>query len=237
MRVARWRALFFDVQGTLTDFRSSLVDHGLAVLGGRVDRAAWSKVVDDWRRRYRDELNDLASRGRWHSVRSVYRDALVGLPGRPELAPAEIEVLTDGWERLRPWPDVPRGLARLREDHLVAALSNADLAAVVNISRHAGLEWDAVFSAEVFGAYKPDSSVYERALALLRVDPSDALMVASHAYDLDAARAVGMGAAYIRRPLEFGPGGGVEEVPRDRFEFVVDGLGALAEKISAGWRR
>ncbi|PXY18096.1 haloacid dehalogenase, type II [Prauserella coralliicola] len=234
-RPTQWRALFFDVQGTLTDFRSTLIEHGARILGDRLDLSTWEELVDRWRGHYRDELAALVTQGRWRSVRAVYRDALVALlndlPTRIEVTPAEIDALTMGWERLRPWPDAPAGLRRLRERHVVVALSNADHAAVVNVARHAGFQWDTVLSAQIFGAYKPDSATYEGALALLAVEPAEAMMVASHAYDLDAAAAVGMATAYIRRPWEFGPGSPVEQVPDGRYDFVVDDLGALATAL------
>ncbi|PBC36083.1 haloacid dehalogenase type II [Rhodococcus sp. ACPA4] len=231
----QFRAMLFDVQGTLTDFRSTLIDHGTVILGERVNQDTWEDLVDQWRRCYRDELDALVKQEKWRSVRAVYRDALVGLlaefPDRFTISDAEVELLTDGWERLQPWPDARSGLEQLRSKFLVVALSNADFSAVVNVSRSANLHWDAVFSAQIFGAYKPHRSTYQGAANLLGITPSETLMVASHAYDLEAARGVGSGTAYIRRPLEYGPSGKIEDVPDGHFDFIVDSVEELADQL------
>jgi len=231
----QFRALLFDVQGTLTDFRSTLIDHGLAILGDRVERELWEDLVDQWRGCYRDELDSLVRQERWRSVRAVYRDALIDLLARFSdsfsVTSAEVELLTDGWERLRSWPDVPSGLQQLRSKFLVVALTNADFSAIVKVGRSAKLQWDAVLSAQLFGAYKPHRSTYEGAATLLGIAPSEILMVASHAYDLEAAWGVGAGTAYIRRPLEYGPTGRTEDVPDGRFDFIVDNLSELADQL------
>nr|8WBO_A Chain A, Epoxide hydrolase [Rhodococcus opacus] len=231
----QFRALLFNVQGTLTDFRSTLIEHGLSILGDRVDRELWEELVDQWRGCYRDELDSLVKQEKWRSVRAVYRDSLINLLAKFSdsfcATSAEVELLTDGWERLRSWPDVPSGLEQLRSKYLVAALTNADFSAIVNVGRSAKLQWDAVLSAQLFGAYKPHRSTYEGAATLLGIAPSEILMVASHAYDLEAAREVGAGTAYVRRPLEYGPTGRTEDVPDGRFDFLVDSISELADQL------
>ena len=65
------------------------------------------------------------------------------------------------WHRLDPWPDAVAGLTRLRERHVLATLSNGNVGLLVDMAKRAGLLWDAVLSADVFGHYKPDAEVYE----------------------------------------------------------------------------
>jgi 2-haloacid dehalogenase len=55
------------------------------------------------------------------------------------------------------------GLSRLKKRFTLATLSNADVAAVVNISKRAGVPWDAVFTAEMAGVFKPDPAIYHMA--------------------------------------------------------------------------
>lgn len=46
--------------------------------------------------------------------------------------------------------------------------------------------------------------MYRRALQYLGVHPDEAAMVACHAYDLEAAGALGLATVFVRRPHEYG---------------------------------
>lgn len=208
------KALVFDVQGTATDFRTtvSAVAHQLAA--DRVPDVDWGGLVDDWRRQYRPALDDiLAGRRSWSSVDRIYRIALDDLRvarGLTFLSENEREQLTFAWQMIEPWPDVVPGLLRLKQRFKLATLSNADVSAVINISKFGGLPWDAIFAAEMAQTFKPDPRTYRMALRYLGVEPNEALMVACHKYDLHGAREVGMRTAFVARPLEFGPHGNVD---------------------------
>ncbi|MFS0717885.1 haloacid dehalogenase type II [Arthrobacter sp. 1P04PC] len=232
-----YKALLFDVQGTLTDFRTTLLDHGRNVLGGRAAELEWLSMVDEWRAAYRTAVAELSGAGQWRSVRSIYADGLAEIVRRRGLEDVvtaeEIALLTDGWEQLRPWPDAAAGLRRLRRSHLVAALSNADLSAVVSTSRTCGFDWDAIFSAQQFRAFKPHESTYLGAAGLLGVDPAQILMVASHRYDLDAAAALGLGTAFVYRPDEYGPGGNADRASAGDYDVVVESIEELAGALRA----
>jgi len=51
---------------------------------------------------------------------------------------AERDELNLIWTRLDPWPDSAEGLARLRRRFITATLSNAGMAAVTAVVKHAG---------------------------------------------------------------------------------------------------
>ncbi|WP_432398545.1 haloacid dehalogenase type II [Pseudarthrobacter sp. L19] len=233
-----YKALLFDVQGTLTDFRTTLLDHGRTVLGDRAAALEWPSMVDEWRTAYRTAVAELSGARQWRSVRSIYTDGLADIVRRRGLEHVvtanDIALLTAGWEQLRPWPDAAAGLRKLRQSHLVAALSNADLSAVISTSRTCGFVWDAVFSAQQFRAFKPHESTYLGAAALLGVDPAGILMVASHRYDLDAAAELGLGTAFVYRPDEYGPGGNPDQASAGDYDVVVESIEELAEALNAG---
>jgi 2-haloacid dehalogenase len=108
------------------------------------------------------------------------------------------------WHRLDAWPDTVEGLTRLKRKFTICSLSNGNLGLLTNMAKRAGLPWDCVLSAEVFKAYKPDPATYLGVANVFDVKPSEVMLCAAHHEDLAAARACGLGTAYIERPFEFG---------------------------------
>jgi 2-haloacid dehalogenase len=99
---------------------------------------------------------------------------------------------------------------------------------LVDLARHGGLPFDAIFSAELFGHYKPDPEVYLGGCRLLDLPPARVTLVAAHPDDLRAAAACGLGTALVRRPDEQGRGRGVAPYREGEFDLEVDGFDALA---------
>src|SRR5262249_4891547 len=121
--------------------------------------------------------------------------------------------LVRAWHRLDPWPDVRVGLEALRRRRVVAALSNRNLALLVDLARHCALRFDCLLSAELAAVYKPDAKVYLTGARLVGLEPSEVMMVAAHPVDLNGARGAGLRTAFIDRPLEYGPGSPRREDP------------------------
>jgi 2-haloacid dehalogenase len=229
------RALLFDVQGTATDFHSTVCDEAKRISAGRHPEADWPEVVRRWRAGHFGMLDVAERRGAgWGSVHSVYRHALdtvlddCGVAG---FSDAEREELTLAWQRLRPWPDVVPGLVRLKRAYTLATLSNADVSAVINISKRAGLPWDAIFAAEMAGVFKPDPAMYRLAATYLGLDPAEIMMVASHKYDIRAAGRLGFATAFVARPLEFGPDGEADVAFSDEFDVNASDFLDLAAQL------
>ncbi|WP_300008523.1 haloacid dehalogenase type II [Pseudonocardia sp.] len=225
------KALVFDVFGTVVDWRSGVARDVARLLGPDVDAAAFA---DAWRGRYTPSM-DRVRRGErpWASLDTLHRESLDGLLvefGRPGTDEGTRRELVLAWHRLDPWPDSVAGLARLRERFVIATLSNGNVSLLVDMARRAGLPWDTVLSAELFGHYKPDAEVYTGAATLLGAAPDDVLMVAAHVDDLAAARACGLRTAYVHRPDEKGPAGS-PPVTDPAADLSVDSLVALAEHL------
>jgi 2-haloacid dehalogenase len=88
-----------------------------------------------------------------------------------------------------------------------------------------------VLSAELGRAYKPDPIVYQTAIALLDCVPAQVMMVACHPPDLRAAQAVGMRAAYVTRPQEWGPDHPPEAYMDGEFDIVATDFLDLARQL------
>ncbi|GAA1090599.1 hypothetical protein GCM10009605_30590 [Nocardiopsis composta] len=117
------------------------------------------------------------------------------------------------------------GLARLAERFPLIGLSNASRTALLEINAHAGLRWHQALSAEDARTCKPDPAVYRLAVTASGRPPERLLMVAAHAWDLRAARELGLRTAYVARPA------GDPPAPSDRFDLHADGLADLADRL------
>jgi 2-haloacid dehalogenase len=229
------RALTFDVFGTVVDWRRSVIAEGVA-LGARTGlQADWAALADAWRKGYFASMARVA-RGElaWDTIDALHRqvlDHLLPQHGLQALAEADRDHFNTVWHRLAPWPDTVAGLTRLKQRLTISTLSNGNLSLLVAMAKHAGLPWDAVLSAELFGRFKPDLAVYLGAARLLGLAPDQVLMVAAHPFDLVAAKKAGLKTAYIPRPDEYGPGGRMEPVGDAVFDIVATDLVDLATQL------
>jgi 2-haloacid dehalogenase len=227
------KALLFDVQGTATDFHSTVCGEAERISAGRYLNVNWAELVRRWRAEYFAAL-EAATGDTWIPVHSIYRSALdtvlkeYGITG---LSDVEREQLTLAWQRLEPWPDVVPGLTRLKSRYTLATLSNADVAAVVNISKRAGLPWDAVFAAEMAGVFKPDPAIYRMAATYLGLSAAEIMMVASHKYDIRAAAGLGFQTGFVARPLEFGVDVAADVEYSDEFDVNASDFLDLADQL------
>jgi 2-haloacid dehalogenase len=229
------RAIVFDTFGTLVDWRTSLIDE-LTTFGAARDVAGdWTALVDAWRGAYVPSM-DRVRRGElpWTKLDDLHRaslDSLVAQFGITGLTEADLHHINLGWHRLTPWPDVVAGLHRLHERHILGPLSNGNVALLIDLARHAGLPFDMVFSAEVFGHYKPDPETYLGACRLLSLEPHQVMLCAAHNNDLAAAQSHGLSTAFVARPTEYGPHQKVDFDATGPWDFVVKDLGELADQL------
>lgn len=230
-------ALVFDVFGTVVDWRSSVIREG-EELGRRKGRSVdWAKFADAWRAGYAPSM-DRVRRGDlpWTNLDALHRlvlDRLLAEFHVEGLTEAEKDRFNRAWHRLQPWPDAVAGLTRLKRRHVIATLSNGNVALLTNMAKHAGLPWDCILSSELARRYKPDPAVYQMAADLLGLRPAQVLMVAAHKGDLQAARKVGLKTAFVPRPREFGENAKADTGPEPWIDLVATDFLDLAGKLGA----
>lgn len=232
------KAITFDVQGTCVDFVQPLLRKGQEINLEKGLQINWVKISQEWRELYRQVLDGVISGQRpWIRVDHIYRQTLDILLEKNALSPhfskADRDNLSSIWNQLEPWPDSREGLGRLRQKFITATLSNAGMAAMVSVVKHAGLAFDALLTAELAHDYKPSPKVYQLAVDYLGYKPAEILMVACHKYDLKAAKAFGMRTAFVKRPLEFGKDFNPDLTFEPWFDYYADSLIHLAEELGA----
>jgi 2-haloacid dehalogenase len=230
------RALFFDVFGTLVDWRSGIARDAARVLEPLGYCLDWLAFADAWRDEYQPSMDDVrAGRVAFCKLDLLHRRNLerimprFGLSG---LAEAALRDLNLAWHRLDGWPDAAPGLGRLKQRFLLAPVSNGNISLMVDLARRNGFPWDAILGAETAGDYKPKPRVYLAACEAFDLAPGDCVMVAAHSSDLAAAAACGLGIAHVARPTERGPGRG-EAAPTVPVDYAATSLQDLAAQLCA----
>ena len=140
------RALFFDVFGTLVDWRSGVARDAEAVLRPLGYSLDWLALADAWRAQYQPAMEEIRS-GRlgYTKLDVVHRRMLVTILDRfgiEGLEPHSLDRLNLAWHHLDAWPDVSAGLARLRRKFRIAPLSNGNIAIMSDLARRNEIHWD-----------------------------------------------------------------------------------------------
>jgi 2-haloacid dehalogenase len=230
------RAMFFDVFGTLVDWRTGVAREAARVLQPLGYNLDWTAFADAWRAEYQPGMEEVRS-GRipFCKLDVLHRRNLerftprLGVRNLPE---DTLHELTLAWHRLDAWPDVTAALKRLKKTFLLVPVSNGNISLMVDLARRNDFPWDAILGAEVAGDYKPKPRVYLAACEALGLEPAQCMMVAAHSNDLAAAAACGLATGHTARPDEYGPGTG-EAKPTVRVGLAADDLRDLADKIGA----
>ncbi|MGZ5081703.1 MAG: haloacid dehalogenase type II, partial [Usitatibacter sp.] len=178
------KALFFDVFGTLVDWRTGVAREARSILEPLGHGLDWLELATAWRAEYQPAMEEVRSgRMPFAKLDVIHRRMLrrvaprFGLDGLAEDARHRLVL---AWHRLDAWPDVAPGLARLREKFLLAPVSNGNISLMVDLARRNGFPWDAILGAEIAGDYKPKPRVYLASAQAFDLAPADCMMVAAH---------------------------------------------------------
>ena len=227
------KALIFDVFGTCVDWRTGVANETQRMLGDRIDALTFA---DYWRGRYDPAMARVRSVDRGYVPLDIlHKENLeetleyFGLIGF--LSDEEKSELNSAWEKLPSWSDVPSGLRKMRESHLVGPCSNGSIALMSRLARFANLNWDAILGAEIAQDYKPKREVYLASCAAFNLDPAEVMMVAAHNSDLFAARTAGLKTAFVPRETEHGEGQRKDLTPESDWDIVAKDFLDLAEKL------
>src|SRR6202034_2803964 len=125
------KALFFDVFGALVDWRGSIAREARTFFEPRGVTLDWPAFADAWRGEYQGAMEEVrAGRIAFCKLDVLHRrnlDRILPRFGAGSLGEDQRRVLNLAWHRLDAWPDVARGLARLKRRYLVAPVSNGNI--------------------------------------------------------------------------------------------------------------
>lgn len=228
------RALFFDVFGSLVDWRSSVAREAERILKPLGHGLDWLAFADAWRAEYQPGMEEIRSgRMPFCKLDVLHRRNLERILPRFGLQDLGEDVLADlnlAWHRLDAWPDVPAAMARLRRKFWLAPCSNGNIALMVDLARRNDIPWDAILGSEVARDFKPKPGVYLAACDAFNLPPAQCMMVAAHTRDLVAASKLGLRTAHIARVNEYGPNTG-EAAPTAPVDIAGKDLADVADQL------
>jgi 2-haloacid dehalogenase len=238
MAVDAIRALVFDVFGTCTDWRGSVIREIDAVARAKGLTVDSSAMADEWRREgyIRGIARIRAGEAPYVSSDDLFRsklDELLPKYGLNGLTQAEIVELAHAWRRLDPWPDTVPGLQRLKGKFTISPLSNGSFATLTTMAKRAAMPWDCIITTELRRTFKPEREAYLLAATLLDLQPDQVMLVAAHESDLKGAQAAGLHTALVPRPGEWGPNAPPLAPPDPSFDYVASDFVNLASQLGA----
>src|SRR4051812_4780289 len=125
------KALFFDVFGTLTDWRNSIAREAESVLKPLGFQVDWLAFADAWRGEYQGAMDEVRfGRIPFCKLDVLHRRNLEKILPRFNIARLPEDVMQHlnlAWHRLDAWPDVPPGMAMLKAKFRLAPCSNGNI--------------------------------------------------------------------------------------------------------------
>ena len=229
------KALFFDIFGTLVDWRTGVAREAKSILNPLGFSLDWIAFAEAWREQYQPGMEEVrAGRIPYTKLDVLHRQMLrTILPrfGLDKIRETELDQLTLAWHRLDAWSDVPAGLARLRQRFLIAPVSNGNIAIMSDLARRNDFRWDAILGADLARNFKPTAAVYLAAADAFDLEPGECMMCAAHSSDLKAAADNGLRTAFIARPEE--RPGVSETAPQQPVDVLSRTTEDLASKLGA----
>ncbi len=228
------KGLFFDVGGTVFDWKSTARDK-IQELADRMKQTVDSEAfADDWR----GEMFKIHTQVRFGNLPWINSDdmhllALENLIKTYPLLTAidRMSLVKSTWHHLKAFTGAPEAINRLRSKYTVVVLTILNWESIVSSSKAAGIQWDGILSCEFLGYYKPSLQAYLKGTSLLGLKPAEAMMVAAHESDLAAAQAAGMHTAYVNVPEKDKDFEGFKQSSGTNFDIEAKDFEALCKKL------
>ncbi|KAK5058959.1 hypothetical protein LTR84_011223 [Exophiala bonariae] len=240
--------MFIDIFGTVVNWRftvtQTLEKRALEVLESPVAKLSptlrvtasttdWAAFAQKWREAYYhfcvtyDPAKLNGDQSSYKTIDQHHRESLAENLETFSLtgfwSDKDLDELALIWHYLAPWPDSTRGLELLKQKFVTSTLSNGNVSLLQDSATTGNLKFTHVLSSEMFGAYKPNSLVYNGAAQRLGVPPNQCALVAAHLGDLEGARHCGFRTIYIDRQNEEGWNPENKEKAKEWVDLWVDG--------------
>jgi 2-haloacid dehalogenase len=198
----------FDQYGTVVDMQTGLVEAATPFLRAKRWPGSPNSFVTWWRRTHFENSMIDALLHRQHTpYRVIGERSVAHVMDRAgiQYTTNEVHDLVEQIVRLRPFPEVPAALDRLRTQYRLVVLSNGDPDMLEAAKQYHGVAFEQVISVAVANSFKPHVATYTKAAEIVGVRMEQVLFIANHEFDCIGAKAAGMRTAFVdRRQRSFG---------------------------------
>lgn len=166
MKLSQFKALTFDCYGTLIDWESGMVS-GLKPLTVKVKRPLTRDEILEAHARHESSQQHETPTKRYSELLAVVYKRLAEEWGVPQ---SWDECLAYG-NSIQDWPAFPDSadaLAYLKQHYKLVILSNVDNQSFAHSNKKLGVTFDAVYTAEDIGSYKPAARNFDYMLDKLK---------------------------------------------------------------------
>jgi len=232
MKLADFKALTFDCYGTLIDWESGMVE-GLKPLTGRTGRGLSRNEILEAHARHESSQQKWTPQKRYSDLLSVVYKRLAEEWG----VPATRDECVAYGESVKDWPafaDSAAALRYLKQHYRLVILSNVDNRSFSFSNQKLGVEFDAIYTAEDIGSYKPSDRNFNymlEKLATLGIGAHEVLHTAeSMFHDHVPASRLGLKSCWIyRRHADQGFGATMHPGDMPKVDFRFDSMADLAK--------
>jgi 2-haloacid dehalogenase len=223
------KVCMFDQYGTVVDMQTGLVEAATPFLRAKGWQGNPNSFVTWWRRtHFENSMIDALLHRDHTSYREIGERSVAYVMDRAGISHTmdEVRALVDHIVRLRPFPEVPAALDRLRAHYRLVVLSNGDPDMLDASKQHHGIAFEHTISVAEANSFKPHVATYTKAAEIAGVRLDEVLFIANHAFDCIGAKAAGMRTAFIdRRRRPFG------ETPHQP-DLIASSMTALADAMT-----
>jgi 2-haloacid dehalogenase len=233
MNITEFKVLTFDCYGTLIDWETGLINALSSLLNGEARINVTRNEALEAFARY-----ELAQEEKTPGL--LYPRVLANVYQQlaTEWGQSVTSQEADAFGASVPeWPefqDSRTALQYLKQHYKIAILSNVDRLSFSGSSKRLGIEFDAVYTAQDIGSYKPNARNFEYMLTRLRddlgINSQQVLHVAqSLLHDHEPAKKIGLATAWIdRRHADTGWGATSPPTGKPSYDFHFHNLADLA---------
>ncbi|MBZ9797615.1 haloacid dehalogenase type II [Mesorhizobium sp. ES1-4] len=230
MKLTDFKALTFDCYGTLIDWESGMIE-ALKPLTGRVGRGLSRDEILQAHARHE------SSQQSW-TPQKCYRDLLAVVYRRLAeewgVVATHEECIAYG-QSVKDWPafaDTAAALQYLKQHYQLVILSNVDNTSFSFSNRKLGVDFDAIYTAQDIGSYKPSRRNFDymlEKLATLGIGDKEVLHTAESLFhDHAVANRLGLASCWIhRRHADQGFGATMHPGDMPKVDFRFDSMADL----------
>jgi 2-haloacid dehalogenase len=224
------RGLSVDAFGSLLRGGPGQLPNALRkIVGKRTESRSVRSPDDLWRDTFRKYLRS----NPFLSFREVHRKTIQDFfkaLGVSDDVDGSVDAVFDEYRSATAYPEVSSVLHDLEKEVPVAVVSNMDTAGLLGALQRNGLTFTFIITSDEEQRYKPDPSLFQRAVRYLDLPAANVLHVGnSYAEDIVGASLTGMPALLMQRP-------GTPEEPSGEAKGTVHDLEQVRDFIRSSWK-